>query len=327
MTLHKLVLSVWTAYLSLIGCFMLAEYHLLKAQPISNSPLKTKATSPSLTASPSTKKNILDYTTLQQENARLQEKNKLLTLAYTTSADNQKAEVANTTKASPVQKQGVPARHRRRRRGFAQQRKVKRTPVQARRTKRRRGVRGYKASAQQSSAPSMRGKSSPLRRKPLKNVSIKVTHIKPATAHASWKKLHREALFAWPVAPENFWVSSLFGPRKLGGRYGFHAGVDMAAPRGTPVHAAGAGIIVEACYSAGYGNYILIAHNRKFKTRYAHLDKILVRVGQNVCSGDCIGRVGATGFVRKSRRGGSASHLHFEVYMKGKPVNPFFFLA
>ena len=71
----------------------------------------------------------------------------------------------------------------------------------------------------------------------------------------------------------------------------------------------------------------MIAHNRKFKTRYAHLDKILVRVGENVCSGDCIGRVGATGFVRKSRRGGSASHLHFEVYMKGKPVNPFFFLA
>ena len=327
MTLHKIVLSVWTAYLSLIGGFLFAEYHFLKSQPSSNSPLKTKATSPSLTPrSPSTKKNILDYTTLQQENARLQEKNKLLTLAYTTSEDKQKAEVVSTVKASSVQKQVVPARHRRRRRGFAQQRTVKRAPVQARRTRRRRGIRGYKASAQQS-APSMRGKSSPLRRKPLKNVSIKVTSIKPATAHATWKKLHREALFAWPVAAEHFWVSSLFGPRKLGGRHGFHAGLDMAAPRGTPVYAAGAGIIVEACFSAGYGNYILIAHNRKFKTRYAHLDKILVHVGQNVCSGDCIGRVGATGFVRKSRRGGSASHLHFEVYMKGKPVNPFFFLA
>ena len=164
-------------------------------------------------------------------------------------------------------------------------------------------------------------------KRPLKNITISVKTIRPAKAHVLWKKLQREPLFAWPLQSDHFWVSSLFGPRKLGGRHGFHAGVDLAAPRGTPVYAAAGGVIDEACYSAGYGNYILIAHNRKFKTRYAHLDKIHVRSGQVVNSGDCIGRVGATGFVRKSRRGGSASHLHFEVYMKGKPVNPFFFLA
>ena len=82
---------------------------------------------------------------------------------------------------------------------------------------------------------------------------------------------------------QHLWVSSLFGSRKLGGTKGFHAGIDLAAPRGTPVYAAEAGIIIEAAYSAGYGNYILIAHNRKFKTRYAHLDKILVHAGEKVC--------------------------------------------
>jgi murein DD-endopeptidase MepM/ murein hydrolase activator NlpD len=151
--------------------------------------------------------------------------------------------------------------------------------------------------------------------------------VKPVKAHATWKRLQREALFQWPVSPQKFWISSLFGPRKLGGRVGFHAGIDMASPRGTPVIAAGKGVIAEATYNKGYGNYIVIAHGNGFKTRYAHLDKILVKVGKKVNVGDNIGRVGATGFVRKSRWGSSGAHLHFEVYKNGKPVNPFYFLA
>lgn len=152
--------------------------------------------------------------------------------------------------------------------------------------------------------------------------------IRPSKVQVHWKKIQREPLFCWPVDPATFWVSSLFGPRKLrGGLRRFHAGIDMAAARGTFVYAAESGIVTEAAYSEGYGNYILIAHNRKFKTRYAHLDKILVNVGQTMASGQCIGRVGATGFVRKSRAASSASHLHFEIYMKGKPVDPLLFLA
>ena len=151
--------------------------------------------------------------------------------------------------------------------------------------------------------------------------------VKPAKALAEWKKVRKEALFSWPVEPRDFWVSSLYGPRRNpNGRIAFHAGVDMAAQKGTIVHAAGEGVVSEACYAPGYGNYIMITHPDMFKTRYAHLDKIYVTVGQKVVVGDHIGRVGATGFVRKSKRGGSGSHLHFEIYKRGKAVNPLFFL-
>ncbi len=152
--------------------------------------------------------------------------------------------------------------------------------------------------------------------------------IKPQKAHDSWRKARKQPIFSWPVDPAQFWVSSPFGPRKKpNGSWALHAGVDLAAVRGTPVRASREGRVVKATYSSGYGNYILIEHSKKYQTRYAHLDKILVRVGQTVCAGDYIGRVGSTGFVRKSRWGSSGSHLHFEVYVYGKAKDPFYFLA
>lgn len=152
--------------------------------------------------------------------------------------------------------------------------------------------------------------------------------IKPQKAYDSWKKLRKHPIFTWPLDPAHFWVSSEFGPRKkTNGAWALHAGVDLAAVRGTPVRASREGTVMKAAYSSGYGNYILIEHSKKYQTRYAHLDKILVKVGQKVCAGDCIGKVGATGFVRKSRWGSSGAHLHFEVYVWGKPKNPFSFLA
>jgi len=129
-----------------------------------------------------------------------------------------------------------------------------------------------------------------------------------------------------PLERSSFWLSSLFGPRKKSnGSWGFHYGIDMAAIKGTPVRAACAGVVVEARYSRGYGNTVVIAHNKKYRTRYAHLNKILVRVGQKVGKNNLIGKVGATGSVRKSGR--DASHLHFEVYVYGKKVNPLYFLS
>lgn len=152
--------------------------------------------------------------------------------------------------------------------------------------------------------------------------------IKPQSAHDAWKKKRQHPIFSWPVDPKDFWVSSPFGPRrKPNGTWALHAGVDLAACRGTPVRASREGRVIKATYSSGYGNYILIEHSKKYQTRYAHLDKILVRVGQSVCAGDYIGRVGSTGFVRRSRWGSSGSHLHFEVYVYGKAKNPFCFLA
>jgi len=138
----------------------------------------------------------------------------------------------------------------------------------------------------------------------------------------------REPIFDWPVAKGSFWLSSPFGPRrKRSGALGFHKGIDMGASRGTPVCAAGGGIVALACYQPGYGNTILIEHNSKFKTRYAHLDKIHVEAGDHVMKGQIIGKVGETGNVRKSSWARSAAHLHFEVYVYNKQVNPFIFLV
>ncbi|MCF7900352.1 M23 family metallopeptidase [Candidatus Babeliales bacterium] len=127
--------------------------------------------------------------------------------------------------------------------------------------------------------------------------------------------------FSWPIDRKNFWLSSLFGPRRLRNRgWKFHYGIDMAAHKGTLVTAAATGIVLESYWNNGYGNCIIVAHNKKYKTRYAHLDKRLVKVGQKVKRGQVIGKVGDTGLVRKS--GQDASHLHFEVYAFGKHVNP-----
>lgn len=134
---------------------------------------------------------------------------------------------------------------------------------------------------------------------------------------------------AWPVDRSSLWLSSLFGPRKKAdGSKGFHSGIDMAARKGTPVFAAAEGVIIEVRRekdSGGYGNTIVIAHNNKYRTRYAHLHTMKVQVGQHVARGHVIGTVGDTGLVRS--RGKDASHLHFEVYVFGKKVDPLAFLS
>lgn len=133
--------------------------------------------------------------------------------------------------------------------------------------------------------------------------------------------------FSWPVKRSSFWLSSLFGRRKKAdGTWGFHSGIDMAALKGTPVCAAASGVIVEARNAQrGYGKTVVIQHNNKYKTRYAHLNAIHVHVGQKVRRGERIGDVGDTGFVRSA--GKDASHLHFELYVFGERVNPLYYLA
>ncbi len=128
-------------------------------------------------------------------------------------------------------------------------------------------------------------------------------------------------VFALPIERSQFWLSSFFGPRKKpNGQWGFHYGIDMAAQRGTPIKSVAQGIVEQASYASGYGNTIVVAHDAVYKTRYAHLDSILVRVGQKVGQGDMLGKVGDTGFTRKT--GKDASHLHLELYENGKQVNP-----
>lgn len=95
----------------------------------------------------------------------------------------------------------------------------------------------------------------------------------------------------------------------------FHAGMDFSANTGTPVYATGNGTIVKAGWESAYGNLIKVDHGFGYVTWYAHLSKIKVRVGQKVVRGEVIGEVGNTG---KS----TGPHLHYEVHVKGKVVNP-----
>lgn len=142
------------------------------------------------------------------------------------------------------------------------------------------------------------------------------------------KKMAHDMSFMWPVDRSCCWISSPFGPRKLRGVMGFHGAIDMAAIRGTPVKAAASGVVVEARYANGFGNTIVVAHNHKYRTRYAHLHHIHVKLGQKVERGQLIGKVGSTGNVRSQYgKSGSGSHLHFEVHVYGKKVNPIYFLG
>ena len=95
----------------------------------------------------------------------------------------------------------------------------------------------------------------------------------------------------------------------------FHSGMDFSAHQGTPVYATGNGKVVKAGWEGLYGNTIIINHGFGYETRYAHLSKIDVRVGQKVVRGETIGKVGSTG---KS----TGPHLHYEVHVKGEVVNP-----
>ena len=95
----------------------------------------------------------------------------------------------------------------------------------------------------------------------------------------------------------------------------FHAGMDFSANTGTPVYVTGNGKVIKAGWEGLYGNCITVDHCFGYVTKYAHLSKIDVRVGQNVVRGEIIGKVGSTG---KS----TGPHLHYEVHVKGKVVNP-----
>lgn len=95
----------------------------------------------------------------------------------------------------------------------------------------------------------------------------------------------------------------------------FHSGMDFSANVGTPVYATGNGVVRKAGWEGLYGNCIQIDHGFGYVTRYAHLSKIDVRVGQKVVRGETIGKVGSTG---KS----TGPHLHYEVMVKGQIVNP-----
>jgi murein DD-endopeptidase MepM/ murein hydrolase activator NlpD len=98
-----------------------------------------------------------------------------------------------------------------------------------------------------------------------------------------------------------------------------HTGVDLAAPRGTPIYSTGDGVIITVKTSVGgYGKEVEVDHGYGYVTKYAHMDKFNCRVGQRVKRGECIGFVGSTG-------GSVAPHLHYEVIHNGTKINPIHF--
>ena len=127
----------------------------------------------------------------------------------------------------------------------------------------------------------------------------------------------RKALLKTPV--DGARISSNFGMRKhpILGYNKMHKGVDFAVPTGTPIYAAGDGVIEMAGWNSGYGKYVRIKHNSTYKTAYGHMSKIAKGVGKgtHVSQGEIIGYVGATGQA-------TGPHLHYEVHVDGKQVNP-----
>jgi murein DD-endopeptidase MepM/ murein hydrolase activator NlpD len=99
----------------------------------------------------------------------------------------------------------------------------------------------------------------------------------------------------------------------------FHAGLDFAAPVGTPIYATADGIVTDAGYnSGGYGNRVIIDHGFGYETLYGHMYRVKVRIGQKIRRGEVIGYVGSTG---KS----TGPHCHYEVHRNGNPVDPVYY--
>lgn len=117
----------------------------------------------------------------------------------------------------------------------------------------------------------------------------------------------------WPINQGR--MTSLFGPR----RGECHYGIDIAAPRGTPVRAAYSGVVVFSGIQNGYGKVVIVRHSKSYHTLYAHLNRIYVKANQKVQRGQQIAKVGSSGRS-------TGPHLHFEVQENGKAHDPMSFL-
>ncbi|HEX8527735.1 peptidoglycan DD-metalloendopeptidase family protein, partial [Allosphingosinicella sp.] len=122
-----------------------------------------------------------------------------------------------------------------------------------------------------------------------------------------------------PVNTANF--TSGYGTRSdpFRGSRAMHAGVDLAGPLGTPIYATADGIVGRAEYAGAYGNLVEVNHGQGIQTRYGHMSRLIARPGQRVRRGELIGLMGSTGRS-------TGSHLHYEVRIDGRAVNPIPFL-
>jgi murein DD-endopeptidase MepM/ murein hydrolase activator NlpD len=129
---------------------------------------------------------------------------------------------------------------------------------------------------------------------------------------------HETVPSIWPLRGQ---ISAGFGQRldPFSGEGAFHSGLDIRAPYGTRVDSTAEGIVLHAGLDSGYGNEIIVDHGFGIMTKYGHLSKIFVVVGQEVKRGQVIGAVGMTGMT-------TGPHLHYEVLVNDTPVNPMKYL-
>jgi murein DD-endopeptidase MepM/ murein hydrolase activator NlpD len=122
----------------------------------------------------------------------------------------------------------------------------------------------------------------------------------------------------WPIRGP---VNSEFGRRPSPWTAGteFHSGIDIGAPQGTAVHAAAAGTVVSAGHLGDRGLAVVLDHGQEIRTQYGHLSRVGVQPGQHVARGGLLGFTGNTGRS-------TGPHLHYEIIVKGQPVNPRAFL-
>ena len=138
----------------------------------------------------------------------------------------------------------------------------------------------------------------------------------------SWKKLDQleQGTIAIPSTEpvKGVAFTSAYGVRSdpFKGTRAMHAGIDLAGPLGTPIYATADGVVARSEYnSGGYGNLVELDHGRGIQTRYGHLSRSMVSAGQSVKRGQLIALMGSTGRS-------TGSHLHYEVRIDGKAVNP-----
>ena len=130
---------------------------------------------------------------------------------------------------------------------------------------------------------------------------------------------HNQQLEATPsIIPTQGWLSSGYKAMRMHPILHYarpHKGVDITAPKGTPILAPAAGVVKSTGWRSGFGNTVTISHGYGVVTKYAHASKILVKPGQRVARGDRIALIGKTGLA-------TAPHLHYEVHVNGRAVNP-----
>ncbi len=126
----------------------------------------------------------------------------------------------------------------------------------------------------------------------------------------------RKSTVKWNT-PTKGWISSKYGWRihPVKKKRLFHAGLDIAAPKGAPIRSVAPGKVTFVGNLGGYGNLVILSHADGMTTRYGHCSQILVKKGQNIKAGQIIAKVGMTGVA-------TGNHLHFEVRKNGNTLNP-----